>query len=1307
LHRAPSLCVPTCCVVAALALALLPVSGFAQAWSESFEGGSGSAAPYHKDGPTTRFEIVTNDAADGGAYLRATPPDLRRLAGFSVTATGLQGGRLATVTAKVRGNGQAWLCLNSRNGWLYSPDTVALTDTWQSVSLSKALMMADVSLGIFFISREEQQGAVFEVDDIRVSLAAPVQTYDADVAPLRLEAEEFAASREYVQADATASGGEVASQTQYLRLVGLPVARTSRPISVYLRVKTGDIAEEWRLGTTQGGNSQAVVKVKPTVSGQWTWLRLHSAHAVELGESCYLECWREKGARDAASVDSLVVGTAADLSDEQLDAVGPWLPGRPLVAVSRCRQAPAIDGKPEDACWAQTLACGGFLNVGSTVLAEAQTTARLCYDDQNLYVLFSCDEPILSVAGQRRHEFVAQAKEPDAEVSRDDSCLLILAPDGSGQEAFDLFANALGTVEDARCQAPDLWEKRDKAWNSGAQAAGSLEDGRWHCEMTIPLAALGGVPQPGDMWRAVIGRIARARSETSAWNLCNKGFHDPREMGTLVFGPLTLAGEMRAPAALQPGRNSLSATLSSGEGAGALLVAELAEPRGPRHEYAYAAVGTEATEAQLGFQMADAQELQVGYGLHDAATLRPLCLTPVVPRAVRSTFADVTVTCDGPYELRVNGAVVGRGASAQDEVLRAPLGKGSNALTLKLDKGTAAVSVKAPGLDSQAARWRMAPAGGADPSDPATDDVTWPEAPVDTGADGRQVLGTPGEPAVLRQTLLWEKTRAWPTPEPALYIARGQSQHLTFIADGLPGRRLDGFTIYLAVPPEFEILGSTGYYGHNDYQPSFDCTQLGEKEIDGRKLRVAKVVASKPIVTGRHPIMSVVNVLVKLRDGAEVTGDETRFSYWTEANGGSVTEARQEFKVRLLPALRGVQPKELVWQLWASFFSAMDDKDMRAEILDTARAAGVTDIVAGDRWTTEAAKARGMTHTMGVNFQTWSLNMKPYLEAHPDHRLIDAKGKPNDTLVCTSRLLGDAWSAAVEPVLGSKLREAGADTADYDYEYSPFTGPHSCYCPQCLEQFRKAAGLAADAPLDAAHIQDELGDQWVDFMAHRTAEVLLRMKESVHRLAPGTQFSVYSGYQSPENPRQYGINWGYIGDLQACDRAGCGYGRPVADIPATIAALKGIPVLFGSLLYPYDTAETTPQSPLTRAELLRRSLDATGGVLLYERQTMDGRTWQAIAETTRLVAAHEDLFLRGERKAIEGQDPAAVQMLDGGEVALVLVMNHASKPTTYRVTLPAELGAGEEFYTGLAVTAGEEVEVQLEAGGTAAYVLRR
>jgi len=52
-------------------------------------------------------------------------------------------------------------------------------------------------------------------------------------------------------------------------------------------------------------------------------------------------------------------------------------------------------------------------------------------------------------------------------------------------------------------------------------------------------------------------------------------------------------------------------------------------------------------------------------------------------------------------------------------------------------------------------------------------------------------------------------------------------------------------------------------------------------------------------------------------------------------------------------------------------------------------------------------------------------------------------------------------------------------------------------------------------------------------------------------------------------------------------------------------------------------------------------------------------------------------------------------------------MNHASKPTTYRVTLPAELGAGEEFYTGLAVTAGEEVEVQLEAGGTAAYVLRR
>ena len=103
--------------------------------------------------------------------------------------------------------------------------------------------------------------------------------------------------------------------------------------------------------------------------------------------------------------------------------------------------------------------------------AQAGTTARLCYDEQNLYALFTCDEPILSVAQQRRHEFAARVEERDADVYRDDSVLLLLDPTNTGKQVLDFTVNSLGTIDDARCPGPDLWESRDKAWNSSVQAA--------------------------------------------------------------------------------------------------------------------------------------------------------------------------------------------------------------------------------------------------------------------------------------------------------------------------------------------------------------------------------------------------------------------------------------------------------------------------------------------------------------------------------------------------------------------------------------------------------------------------------------------------------------------------------------------------------------------------------------------------------------------------------------------------------------------------------------------------------------------
>ncbi|MBC8870014.1 MAG: hypothetical protein H8E44_11380 [Planctomycetes bacterium] len=270
-------------IVACFVVLACASSAWSQQWTESFENGLGNAKPYHRNDARAELEIASDVRADGKQFLRATLPGKRKLEGVNVTATALSGGRLATVTAKVRGTGQIWLCLISANGWLYSPHTVPLTDQWQAIELSKVLIIRDKTLGIHFLSRDIQQGATFEVDDIQVTLADPPKVVDAQVGPWRLEAEDFTLRRSYVAQDESASGGRSVGSGQYCRLVQMPFPRTSRPVTVYLRVKAGSGDEEYRLITTQGGNTQFLGSARPKPGRHWQWVRFTAVHAGEVG----------------------------------------------------------------------------------------------------------------------------------------------------------------------------------------------------------------------------------------------------------------------------------------------------------------------------------------------------------------------------------------------------------------------------------------------------------------------------------------------------------------------------------------------------------------------------------------------------------------------------------------------------------------------------------------------------------------------------------------------------------------------------------------------------------------------------------------------------------------------------------------------------------------------------------------------------------------------------------------------------------------------------------------------------------------
>ncbi len=1278
------------CITAILGWAGTARADESPVWREGFEQGLGTARPYHADAPTTALTLITNAPAEGRQAVRATLPGQRRLEGFALVATLPAGPRLATVRARVRGHGDVWLCLYSRNGWLYAPEVTRLSAQWQFITMRKVLVQGDRSLGINFLTRDVQPGAVFEVDDVSVAVEPPLLTWDTAAGPWQFEAEDFTTRAGERSAEAGASGGQVVRGDSYLRLQDLPFPRTSRPVSVAVRVRSASATDEWKLLTTQGGQPQALVTARPGQVGAWHWLRFAPVYAGEVGDGLHLECWRGKGAVEPVAVDAVALGTT--LPDDP--GAAPALFGaRPLVAVGRCAAPPAIDGRPDDACWANAIACDGFLTVGALAPAAADTQVKLCYDDDRLYLLYACPEPILDVAQQRRHEFAAAVTARDGAVYNDDSAVILLDPSHTGRQAFDFVVNARGTVADARCRQPDLWETRDLAWNAGVTAAGQVGDGQWSLELAVPFKDLGvSAPRPGDRWQVVLGRIAKARGETSSWNPSNRGFHDPAAMGTLLFGPPPGGLQLTAPRALQPGRNRLTAQCGGPAASPLTVWAALGGPRETRRHSQVLTASGEAT-----FIIDQEADYRFAYGALDAATLAPRYLSPPVTRGVKSALATVHLTCDGPYELRLNDEPLSSGPSAADLAVRAPLQKGANVFAVKLANGTADVRLDAPGLAGRAQRWKLAPAGAREPLAAATNDSAWPLAPQ----QGR-LTGQPGQPAVLRHTLLWEKTRLWPTPLPALHVARGTNQHLTVVADGLRGRPFGGWTVYLAVPTAWRVLGASGYYAQTPGIPAYTCTPVGPQTIGQQARQVVKVVADKPVVPGRHPIQSLFNAWVRCDDDGP---DDETLSYWTEANDGTISEPLQTVKVKLLPRPAGKQPQRFVCQLWGSFFDALASEPGRRAVLETARDTGVNDLVAGNAWASENAPRYGLHNTMGVTFQSWSLDLKPYLDQHPAERLLRHDGKPDASLLCTTLLLGDGWPA-VEQQLGEKMAKARPHVVDYDYEYSPYSGPHSCYCPRCLAAFRQFASLPADAPLDATVIRQRHAARWVDFMARRVAAVFARFKQAVHRLQPGCLFSVYSGYQTPENPEQYGVDWRYVGELQACDRIGCGYGRPVEAVRATVAAARGIPVLCGELLVPYETAKLEPVTPLSLATLLRRVLDATGGILLYERLSFDGRSWLALADLTRLVATHEPLFLTGRRTALPGQDESLVQGLTDGRTTLVCVLNPSSGAVTRTVPLPAAAGGGREFYTGRAVSAGETVRVELAAGGAAVFVLQ-
>ena len=194
-----------------------------------------------------------------------------------------------------------------------------------------------------------------------------------------------------------------------------------------------------------------------------------------------------------------------------------------------------IDGRLTEAAWAGAYPVESFLVYGKGQrIARAHTRARLLYDDDALYVGFTCWVP----GGSRPK---AEARDAGT-VLDDDSAELFLMPRELAGDYVHFMVNAAGSVRQQRCrldaQAGVRRWRHDNDWTCpGMVAKPSVQEDRWELEMKIPLASLG-AKQLAGRWRANLCRNCPLpgdeRELSSTQPPTAKDFHDVSGFRSLV-----------------------------------------------------------------------------------------------------------------------------------------------------------------------------------------------------------------------------------------------------------------------------------------------------------------------------------------------------------------------------------------------------------------------------------------------------------------------------------------------------------------------------------------------------------------------------------------------------------------------------------------------------------------------------------------------------------------------------------------------------------------------------------------------------
>ena len=182
---------------------------------------------------------------------------------------------------------------------------------------------------------------------------------------------------------------------------------------------------------------------------------------------------------------------------------------RKTIKSTRITKAPKIDGILDDTAWKNAEVITNFVifrpNNGKAVSNEYQTTIKVIYDDDAIYIAAQMNDP--DPAGIPK-EFATRDN-----FSQADFLLVTINPNDDGQNPFEFLVQATGNQGDSKVSNG----REDFNWSAVWESDVSTDDKGWNVEMKIPYRALRFANRPIQSWGFNFHRRLEKLNEQHTW----------------------------------------------------------------------------------------------------------------------------------------------------------------------------------------------------------------------------------------------------------------------------------------------------------------------------------------------------------------------------------------------------------------------------------------------------------------------------------------------------------------------------------------------------------------------------------------------------------------------------------------------------------------------------------------------------------------------------------------------------------------------------------------------------------------------